>query len=158
MIVNGRPDKLLKKEDAARVFALTKPQWDAAALTFIAPGWDVRFAKHDTGVHVIGFDPTTGCGFSLQPLYKSDIGPPAMIIIGNYFPSGQFPPITPERKIDMETIAIHALGPTYKVKTNTTTVAISAGNYDVIEFMVTNAFWTPQMATWRTIVEKNTIS
>jgi hypothetical protein len=59
-----------------------------------------------------------------------------MIVVGNYFPSGQFPPITPELKIDMETIAIHTLGPTYKVAANTTSVALSTGNYDVIEFMV----------------------
>jgi hypothetical protein len=139
MVATGGRQKLLSKQDTDRIFAFTKAEWDATAQTFIAPGWDVRFAKHHTGVHVIGFDPSTGFGFSLQPLYKSDIGPPTMIIIGNYFPSGQSPPITPERKIDMETVAIHALGPTYKVKANTTTVAMSSGNYDVIEFMVTIA-------------------
>jgi hypothetical protein len=139
MITSGGPEKLLSKEDADRVFGFTKPEWDAAAPTFIVPGWDIRFAKQDTGVHVIGFDPSTGFGFSLQPLYENDTGPPRMIIIGNYFPSGQFPPITPELKSDMETVANNALAPAYKVNANTTTMTMSMGTYDVIEFMVTKA-------------------
>ena len=133
---SGGRQQLISKEDADRIFAFTKSEWDATAQTFIAPGWDMRFAKHDTGVHVIGFEPATGFGFSLQPLYKSDIGPPVMIIVGNYFPSGQFSPIAPELITDMETVAIHTLGPAYKVKVNTTTVTMSVGNYHVIEFML----------------------
>lgn len=139
MITAGRPEKLLSKEDIGRVFALTKREWNAAALTFIAPGWDVRFAKHGTGLHVIAFDPGTGFGLSLQPLYEKDTGQPRMLIIGNYFPSGQLPPMTLELKNDMEAAASNTLAPVYKVKANTTTMAMSAGNYDVIEFMVTIA-------------------
>lgn len=139
MIASGGPEKLLRKEDADRVFGFTKPEWDSAAPTFIAPGWDIRFAKHDTGVHVIGFDPGTGFGFSLQPLYEKNTGPPRMIIVSNYFPSGQFPSITPELKRDMERVANDALAPTYNVKANATTMTLSTGTYDVIEFMVTKA-------------------
>jgi hypothetical protein len=139
MVTSRVPEKLLSKEDAGRIFAFTKAEWDTAAPTFIPGDWDISFAKHNTGLHVIGFDRSTGFGFSLQPLYENDTGPPRMIIIGNYFPSGALPSMTPEQKRDMEIVAIDALAPVYKVKANTTTKAMSAGNYDVVEFMVTIA-------------------
>jgi hypothetical protein len=135
MVTNGGPGKLLSKEDADRVFGFTKPEWDAAAPTFIAPGWDIRFAKHDTGLHVIGSDPSSGFGFSLQPLFQNNTDPPRMVIIGNHFSKEQFPMITAKSKKDMESAAQNALGATYNVKATSTTVE----KFDVIELMVTKA-------------------
>jgi hypothetical protein len=60
MMAKGASEKVISKEDAARIFGFTKNEWDFAAPTFITPALDIRFAKHETGVHVIGFDPDTG--------------------------------------------------------------------------------------------------
>ena len=139
MITSRVPEKLLSKHDAGRIFAFTKAEWDAAAPTFIPRDWDISFAKHNTGVHVLGFDRSTGFGFSLQPLFDNKTGPPRMIIIGNYFPSGVLPSMTSELKRNMEIVANKALAPVFKVKAHTTAKAMSVGNYDVVEFMVTIA-------------------
>jgi hypothetical protein len=87
----------------------------AKATTFIAPDWHILFGRHESGLQVMGFDPSTGFGFSLQPLYSNDTDLPIMVIIGNYFPSRQFPPPTEELKRDMEAAAQKSLGATYRV-------------------------------------------
>ena len=87
---NGSHEKLLTKAQVDEVFSFTRPQWEAgAAVRFVPMGWHVQFSRHDTGLQVIGYEPLTGFGFSVQPLYANDTDPPIMVIIRNYFLPGK---------------------------------------------------------------------
>ncbi|HMG34354.1 MAG TPA: hypothetical protein VKM94_10485 [Blastocatellia bacterium] len=109
-------ETIISQKDADYVFSLTRPEWEKQSKKFFAPGWTVRSAKHETGSQIMGFDPSTGIGLSIQPLYQNDRNPPHMVIVGNYFPIGVLPPITDELKKDMEVAAQKDLGPTYSVR------------------------------------------
>ena len=135
MHTNGGRRRLLSKEEADQVFAMTRIKWNSKAVQFIAPGWELRLYKHITGTQVIGYEPATGFGFSLQPLFANDTDPPTMLTIGNYFKSGQLPPMTEQLRKDTEAFAQDALGPTYSVRLNSTIM----GTVDVIEFLVSRS-------------------
>jgi len=109
-------EKIISKKDADYVFSLTKPQWETVSRQFFAPGWTTKSAKFDSGSLIIGFDPSTGKGLSIQPLYQNDRDPPAMVILGNYFPLDALPPMTDELKKDMEASAQKDLGSGYLVR------------------------------------------
>src|SRR6266478_7175384 len=89
---NGSYEKLLTKKQADEVFSFTKPQWEARAAgsSFVPIDWHIRFSSHDTGLQIIGYEPLTGFGLSVQPLYANDTDPPIMVIIRNYFLPGKF--------------------------------------------------------------------
>jgi hypothetical protein len=114
---NGSCEKLLTKKQADEVFSFTKSQWEARAAgrSFVPIDWHMRFSRHDTGLQIIGYEPLTGFGFSVQPLYANDTGPPIMVIIRNYFLPGKLPQMTEQLQKDLESAAQRSLGPTYKV-------------------------------------------
>lgn len=116
----GAQETIISKKDADYVFSLTRPEWEKQSRKFFAPGWIVRSAKHETGSQIIGFDPSTGIGLSIQPFYQNDHNPPDMVVVGNYFPIGTLPPMTDELKKDMEIAAQRDLGPKYSVRLNST--------------------------------------
>jgi hypothetical protein len=113
---NGSGERLPTKQEVDKLFSLTKAEWEAEAGKFFPPGYTIRHGKHETGLQVIGYDPATGFGFSIQPLYENDIDPPFMVIVGNYFPAGQMPALTDEVKIDMIQQAEKHLGGAYTVQ------------------------------------------
>jgi hypothetical protein len=126
-------ETIISKTDADHVFGLTRPEWERESKTFIAPGWTVRSAKHETGSQIIGLDPSTGIGLSIQPLYKDDHNPPDLVIVGNYFPIGTLPPMTETLKKDMEVAAQKDLSLTYSVRLNYTKME----NIEAIELILT---------------------
>src|SRR5262249_62390788 len=66
---NGSHEKLLTKPQADEVFSFTKTQWEARAAGSLVPiDWHIRFSRHDTGLQIIGYEPITRFGFSVQPL------------------------------------------------------------------------------------------
>jgi hypothetical protein len=100
-MTNGSGERLPTKQEVDRLFSLTKAEWQAEAGKFFPSGYMIQHGKHETGLQVIGYDPATGFGFSIQPLYDNDVDPPFMVIIGNYFPAGQLSALTDELKSDM---------------------------------------------------------
>ena len=106
---------LISRHDADMIFSLTKPQWENKADQFIAPGWTVRTGKLDKGTLVSMFQAATGMTVSIQPLFRGDDQPPAAVVVGNYYPIGILPPMTDERKKDMEATAQRDLAPDYNV-------------------------------------------
>jgi hypothetical protein len=56
-------EMLLKKADVDRVFSFNKAQWTQAAPQMIAPGWNVSVYEHESGVQIIGYDPSTALAF-----------------------------------------------------------------------------------------------
>jgi hypothetical protein len=113
-------ETIISKKDADHVFSLTRPEWEKQSKGFFAPGWTVRSAKHETGSQIMGFDPSTGIGLSVQPFFQDDNNRPDLVIVGNYFPIGTLPPMTDELKKDMEVATQKDLGLTYSVRLNYT--------------------------------------
>lgn len=126
-------ESIISKKDADQVFSLTRPEWEKQSKRFFASGWTIRSAKHETGSQIIGFDPSTGIGLSIQPLYLKNHNPPDMVIVGNYFPIGTLPPMTDELKKDMEVAAQKDLGLTYSVRLNYAKME----NIEAIELILT---------------------
>lgn len=113
--LQGQDKILLDKKDADYVFSLTRPEWEAAAKKFFRSGWNFRVIKLESGSGVLGTDPATGIGLAIQPFYTNDHDPPDGVVVGNYFPIGHLPPMTPDMKSQMETQAQKDLGQTYDV-------------------------------------------
>ena len=134
---NGSHEKLLTKPQADEVFSFTKPQWEARAAgsSLVPIDWHIRFSRHDTGLQIIGYEPITGFGFSVQPLYANDTDPPIMVIIRNYFLPGKLFPVTDQLQQGIEAAAQRSLGPTYKVKLKCGKLE----NFDSLEFTLTKS-------------------
>lgn len=74
-------------------------EWEAYAKRMIHPnGWKVRLSTYDTGTGVMSFDPNTGIGLSVQPLYDSHDKPLTILIVGSYYPLGSLPAFTEDFK------------------------------------------------------------
>jgi len=129
---NGSHEKLLTKPQADEVFSFTKSQWEARAAgsSFVPIDWHIRFSRHDTGLQIIGYEPLTGFGLSVQPLYANDTDPPIMVIIRNYFLPGKFPQMTEQLQKDLEAVAQRSLGPANNVKLKCGRIE----NFDSLEF------------------------
>jgi hypothetical protein len=115
MFTNRDQEKLLSKVEADQVFAMTKGEWEMNAARFFAPDWELVSCKHETGLQVIGYEPTTEFGVSLRPFYGNDTAPPTMLILGNYYPQGQLVPMADHLEADIEAVAHQSLGATYSV-------------------------------------------
>jgi hypothetical protein len=126
-------DKPLDKAEVDRVFSYNKTQWTEAASLMAAPGWTHRITEHQTGVQVIAFNPSTGCGISIQPLFNDDRRPPQMVIVGSYVPVGMMPPVTEELKAGIKAQAQEEIGPAYSLEMNHQTFQ----NMERFEFLIT---------------------
>lgn len=114
-------ETIINKKDADYIFSLTKPQWEVYAQEMVHPdGWEVQLSSHDTGTSVMSYDPKTGIGTSVQPLYMNENSPPDMLVIGSYFPLGTHSEFTDDLKHGIESEAKKDLGSEYKVSVNYT--------------------------------------
>jgi hypothetical protein len=112
----AHPERIINKQDADYIFGLKKAGWESYAQRMIHPaGWKVRLTHHDTGTTVMAFDPNTGMGLSIQPLYESHDKPPTVLIVGSYYPLGFLPSFTKDFKNSLEKEASADLGPVYTV-------------------------------------------
>jgi len=110
------PERIINKEAADYIFGLNKAGWESYAQRMIHPaGWKVRLMHHDTGTAVMAFDPNTGMGLSIQPLYESHDKPPTVLIVGSYYPLGFLPAFTEAFKNSLEKEASADLGSVYTV-------------------------------------------
>ena len=109
-------EKIINKQDADYIFSLNRAGWEAYVKRMIHPdGWKVRLSPHDTGTGVMSFDPNSGFGLSIQPLYNGNEGPPKILIVGSYYPLGTLPDFTEDFKKSLENDAEKDLGPDYSV-------------------------------------------
>jgi hypothetical protein len=107
---------IITRKEIDFVFGLRRPDWEKKAKSVFAVGWVFRTGVHDYGSPVAGFDPATGKGFSIRPLFMNDTEPPAVVIIDSYFPLGALPAMTEETKHRMEATAQKDLGTIYTVQ------------------------------------------
>lgn len=114
-------EKIINKDDADYIFGLTRVEWEKYAKRMIPPnGWKIRLLPHDTGTGVMSFDPNIGIGFSVQPLYDKRDSPPAILIVGSYYPIGSLPEFSEDFKKKLEIDAATDLGSTYAVSASYT--------------------------------------
>lgn len=109
-------EKIINKQDADYIFSLNRAGWEAYVKRMIHPdGWKVQLSPYDTGTGVMSFDPNSGFGLSIQPLYNGNEGPPTILIVGSYYPLETLPDFTAEFKKSLENDVLKDLGPNYSV-------------------------------------------
>jgi hypothetical protein len=132
----ARSERIINKQDADHIFTLDRVGWEKYAQRIVYPaGWKMRLAPHDTGTSVMAFDPNTGTGLSIQPLYYGNDLPPGRLIVGSYYPLGSLRPFDDEVKRSIEKAAASDLGPDYSV--SATYSKLSPFKLEGIELMVT---------------------
>ena len=88
-------------------------------------GWQVRLSPFDSGTAVMSYNPKTGVGLLIQPLYRDDASAPDILMVVSYFPVGTLPKFTDELKRSMEADARKDLGQEYSVSARYTTISSS---------------------------------
>ncbi len=108
-------EKITARADVELIFSMRKAEWEAYAPRIADPKWKVRLKQMETGTGVMAFDPSTGMGLSIQPLYVDDKSPPAMLVVGSFYPKGRIPANLSELQRQIEQEAQRDLGDMYAV-------------------------------------------
>lgn len=108
-------ESIISKADVERIFSMRKAEWEAYAPRIADPKWNVQLKRVDTGTGVMAFEPSTGMGLSIQPLYLDDKDPPTMLIVGSFYPIGRTPGNLAASEREMEQEAQRHLGHVYAV-------------------------------------------
>jgi hypothetical protein len=133
-------ERIVNKVDADRIFAFNKAQWNAYAKQIgYAQDWKIRLAPHDTGTAVMAYDPKTGLGLVVHPLYPNDTDPPDMLIVGSYYPAGTFPEFPESLKREIERGARADLGAGYDVSVSFQRFSPFGNTLDAVEITITRA-------------------
>lgn len=135
-----KQERIVSKQDTDRIFAFNKPQWDAYAEQIAYPQhWKFRLNRLDTGTAAMGYDPATGFGLSVQPLYSNDTDPPGLLIVGSYYPAGTFREFPESLKSEIERDARADLGTGYDVSVSFQRFSPFGKAVDVVETTITRA-------------------
>lgn len=133
-------ERIVNKQDADRIFTLNRSQWEAEAKQMVHPdGWKVRLSPMETGTGLMAFDPNTGIGLAVKPLFRDRQNPPDMLVVGSYYPAGTFRNFSDQRKRDMEAAARADLGPAYAVSISFNKMPSPPPGFDVVEVIITRA-------------------
>jgi hypothetical protein len=107
---------LVSRAETAYIFSLNLHEWETYATRVKhPPSWNVSLSPNQTGTVVMAFDPATGVGLSVQPLYRGDDSSPESLIFGSYYPPGTLPAFTSGLQHDTEEQAREDLGSQYSV-------------------------------------------
>ena len=112
-------EQIISKQEVDHLFSLTKPQWQTESVKFVAlvaPGSVGKTAEYTSGNLLAAYDPSTGIGRFIQPLYPNEKEPPFLVIVGFYYPPGSLPPMTAELQKDIEMQVQTELGGDYSVQ------------------------------------------
>jgi hypothetical protein len=128
-------ETIISKSDADYIFTLKKAQWEEYIKQAIHPmGWKVKIHSLDTGSVMGAFDPKTGLGLTVQPLFRNNYSLPEMIIVGSWYPKGMVS-ITDELKCGIENESKKDLGPEYHISLNHK----KEPEWDIIEILITKS-------------------
>lgn len=108
-------EKIVSKANVELIFSMKKAEWEAYAPRIADPKWKIKLKRVDTGIGVMAFDPTTGMGMSIQPLYIDGNSPPEILVVGSFYPKNKLPPNLPDLRADIEKEAQRDLGYHYAV-------------------------------------------
>jgi len=128
-------ETIISKSDADYIFTLKMPQWEEYIKQAINPrGWKVKIHSLDTGSAMEAFDPKTGMGLAVQPLFRNNHSLPEMIIVEGWYPKGTIT-ITDEPKRGIEIESKKDLGPEYHIKLNRK----KEPKWDIVEIQITKS-------------------
>ena len=139
-LASATDETIVNKQDTDRIFSFDRAQWESYArqLTY-PPDWKVRLHPVDTGTAIMALDLEKNMGLSVHPLFMEKGGPPAMLIVGSYYPSGTFPTFSDDLRNQMESAARTDLGPAYSVSLSFKRMALFEAEFDVIQVMILQA-------------------
>ncbi len=107
---------LVSQTETAYIFSLNRHEWETYATRVKhPPRWNVSLSPNQTGTAVMAFDPATGVGLSIQPLYRGGDNFPESLILGSYYPLGTLPAFTSDLQRETEVQARDDLGSQYRV-------------------------------------------
>lgn len=133
-------ERIVNKQDTDRIFAINKAQWNAYAKQIGHPkDWEIRLNRLDTGTAVMAYDPKTGFGLCVQPLYRNDTDPPDMLIVASYYPAGTFRDFPEGLKREIEREARTDLGVGYDVSVSFQRFSLFGKAVDVVEITIIRA-------------------
>ena len=124
---------VVKKLQVDHIYSLARPEWEIFAKRMTHATMKVQLSTVETGIGVMMYDPSTGAGVSFQPLYRDNVSPPDLLIVGQYLPSGIVGGLTDELKRAVEAAAQDELGPAYSVSAT----YFTKPPLDGIELMIT---------------------
>jgi hypothetical protein len=111
----AQSETIISKQDADMMFGMNRSAWESYAQRMNPPlGWRARLLPQSTGTGFAAFDPATGMGLTVQPLFANETDPPDMIVVGSWYPVGRLR-LTPALVADTERAAQRDLGPGYSV-------------------------------------------
>ena len=114
--LHAQQQSTISKKDADLIFSLTKAEWKSNAHKFFARGFEIKLREQDSGTEINAYDPSSGYGISVRPIYLNDQDKPEMLIVGNYVPLGFLPPMTDDFKRAIEATVLKDLGPVYSAR------------------------------------------
>ena len=114
--LQAQQQSTISKNDADLIFSLTKAEWKSSAHKFFALGFEVKLRERDSGTEINAYDPSSGYGISVRPIYLNDQDKPEVLIVGNYVPMGLLPPMTDAFKRSIEASVLKDLGPVYSAR------------------------------------------
>lgn len=132
-------ERLVSKQDADRIFKLNRAQWEAEARRMVeSQTWRVLPGAAGEGTGVIATDPRTGVGVAVQPSFRSQ-GQPEALVVGSYYPVGTFRRFSDQTRREMESAAGSDFGSGYSVTVAFSTTPSPAPGFDVVEVIITRA-------------------
>jgi hypothetical protein len=126
-------EKIVDRVEVDRIFASTKAQWASDIQQFeYPPGWEGRIADHETGAIAIAFDSTTGERVSMQPLFRDESSPPAMLTVISYYRPGSVT-LDGDFRSSVEKAAAEDLGEAYQIRV----IVSHDQTFDIVELLIT---------------------
>jgi len=130
-------ERVVSKRDADRIFRLSRSQWEDEATRLVqSEGWKVHPGSNDTGTGVITFDSKTGVGLAVRPSFGDAHGPPEMLVVGSYYPTGSFRRYTEQTRRELEATASSDFGSNYALIVSFNILTTPPG-FDVVEVIIT---------------------
>lgn len=133
-------ERLVSKQDADRIFGLTRSQWEAEARRMVeSQSWKVWPGSGEQGTGVMASDPKTGVGLAVRPSFRDPQGPPETLVVGSYYPVGTFRRFSDQTRREMESAAGSDFGSAYSVTVAFSSAPSPAPGFDVVEVIITRA-------------------
>jgi hypothetical protein len=133
-------ERIVSKQDADRIFGLTRSQWEAEARRMVdSLTWKRLPGPGDEGTGVMATDPRTGVGLAVRPSFRDGQNRPETLVVGSYYPVGTFRRFNDQTRREMEAATGSDLGPGYSVTVSFSSTPSPPPGFDVVELVITRS-------------------